>query len=86
MLGEPKNKTKQSKLTYMLSVLKRVLTSPCYCFSVRIMGVMVTVYLVLKAVLRVTEISVCKVLGAFLMKSTTSILGIFVVHRQQNGR
>lgn len=46
---------------------------------------MLIVCLVLKAVLRLTKISVCKELGVFLMKSATSVLSIFVVY-EVNGR
>ena len=38
------------------------------------------VYLMLKAVVRLTEISMYKVLGVLLMKSATSVLSIFVVY------
>lgn len=41
-----------TKNIYMLSVLEGDFTSLYCCFSVRIMGVMLTVYLVLEAVLR----------------------------------
>ena len=55
-------------------------TSPRYGFSLGNIGIMRTAYLVFMAVVRLPEKIVYKVLGVLLMKSATSVLGIFIAY------